>query len=91
MFTRLVSLSSLSRSYSTGPNKAIIDLLARCMRASYHPQHDTHLAHRPGLQEEDSSPSRNAYKIRSFQSAIAAIHEHKKPICSGEDAIKVRH
>jgi hypothetical protein len=91
MFTRLVTVLSHSRPYSTGPNKAIIDLLTRCSRASYRPQHDTHLGHCPGLKEEDSSPSRNAYKIRSFQSAIAVIDEHKEPILSGKEAIKVRH
>ena len=49
------------------------------------------LAHRsPGLKEEDSSPTRNGYKVRSFQAAIAAIHEHDKPIRSGKEAIKVR-
>src|SRR6266702_2111247 len=49
------------------------------------------LAHRPpGLKEEDSSPTRNAYKVRSFQVAIAAIHGHDKPIRSGQEAIKVR-
>jgi hypothetical protein len=49
------------------------------------------LAHRsPGLKEEDSSPTRNAYKVRSFQVAIAAIHEHDKPIRSGQEAIEVR-
>jgi len=90
MFTRLASLSQ-SRSYSTGPNKAIIDLLKQCRRAPYRSHHDTHLGHCPGLKEEDSSPSRNAYKIRSFQSAIATIHEHKKHIRSGKEAIKVRH
>jgi DNA polymerase beta len=42
------------------------------------------------LKEEDSSPSRNAYKIRSFQTAIAAIYEHKERIRSGQEAIKVR-
>lgn len=72
MFTRLASVLSHSRSYSTAPNKAIIDLLTRC------------------LKEEDSSPSRNGYKIRSFQSAIAAVYEHKKPIRSGQEAIKLR-
>ncbi|KAF8491177.1 hypothetical protein F5888DRAFT_1737354 [Russula emetica] len=72
MFTRLASVLSHSRSYSTGPNKAIIDLLTRC------------------LKEEDSSPSRNGYKIRSFQTAIATIYEHKKPIRSGQEAIKLR-
>lgn len=90
MFTRLPSVLSHSRSYSTGPNKAIIDLLTRCSRASYLSQHDTHLGRCPGLKEEDSSPSRNAYKIRSFQTAIAAIYEHKERIRSGQEAIKVR-
>ncbi|KAH9057523.1 hypothetical protein EDB87DRAFT_1686253 [Lactarius vividus] len=42
------------------------------------------------LKEEDSSPTRNAYKVRSFQVALAAIHEHNKPICSGQEAIKLR-
>ncbi|KAI0000285.1 hypothetical protein BJV77DRAFT_973130 [Russula vinacea] len=72
MFTRLSSSLSHSRSYSTGPNKAIIDLLSRC------------------LKEEDSSPSRNGYKVRSYQVAIAAINDHKKPILSGQEAIKLR-
>ncbi|KAI9507621.1 hypothetical protein F5148DRAFT_1203438 [Russula earlei] len=43
-----------------------------------------------GLKEEDSSPSRNAYKIRSYQVAIAAIHQHNKPISSGKEATKIR-
>ena len=48
------------------------------------------LAHRPpGLKEEDSSPTRNAYKVRSFQVAMAAIYEHDKPIRSGQEANKV--
>jgi DNA polymerase beta len=72
MFTRLSSSLSHSRSYSTGPNKAILDLLTRCMK------------------EEDASPSRNGYKVRSFQVAIAAINDHKKPIRSGQEAIKLR-
>ncbi|KAI9452760.1 hypothetical protein BJY52DRAFT_1214436 [Lactarius psammicola] len=42
------------------------------------------------LKEEDTSPTRNAYKIRSFQVAIAAIYEHNKPIRSGYEAIKLR-
>ncbi|KAI0249051.1 hypothetical protein BJV78DRAFT_1378383 [Lactifluus subvellereus] len=63
---------SRSRTYTTGHNKVIIDLLTRC------------------LKEEDSSPTRNAYKIRSFQVAIAAVHEHDKPIRSGKEAIKLR-
>ncbi|KAI0301229.1 hypothetical protein B0F90DRAFT_1628793, partial [Multifurca ochricompacta] len=32
----------------------------------------------------------NAYKVRSFQVAIAAILEHDKPIKSGQEAIKLR-
>jgi hypothetical protein len=43
-----------------------------------------------GLKEEDSSPTRNKYKVRTFQNAIATIHEHDKPIRSGEEASKVR-
>jgi DNA polymerase beta len=43
------------------------------------------------MKEEDASPSRNGYKVRSFQVAIAAINDHKKPIRSGQEAIKVRH
>lgn len=42
------------------------------------------------LKEEDSSPTRNAYKVRSFQVAIAAIHKHDKPIRSGQEAIELR-
>ncbi|KAH9983020.1 hypothetical protein BJV74DRAFT_55786 [Russula compacta] len=68
LFSRLSS--SLSR--STHPNKAIIDLLTRC------------------LKEEHSSPTRNSYKIRSFQLAIAAIHGHNSPIRSGKEAITLR-
>lgn len=44
-----------------------------------------------GLKEEDSSPKRNAYKVRSYQVALAAIHQHDKPIRSGQEATKVRH
>jgi hypothetical protein len=44
----------------------------------------------PGLKEENSSPTRNAYKVRSFQNAIATIYEHEKPIRSGKEASKVR-
>ncbi|KAI0286395.1 hypothetical protein BC826DRAFT_90814 [Russula brevipes] len=72
MFTRLSLARSRSRPYSTSPNKAIIDLLTRC------------------LGEEDSSPKRNAYKVRSYQVAIAAINGHDKPIRSGQEAIKLR-
>lgn len=90
MFTRLAAALSHSRSYSTTPNKPIIDFLTRCNRASHRSQYDTHLGRRPGLKEEDSSPSRNGYKTRSFRSAIAAIYEHKEPIRSGKEAIKVR-
>ena len=43
-----------------------------------------------GLKEEDSSPTRNAYKVRSYQVAIAAIHQHDKPIRSGKEATEVR-
>ena len=42
-----------------------------------------------GLKEEDSSPTRNKYKVRSFQVALAAIYEHDKPIRSGKEAIEV--
>ncbi|KAH8984406.1 hypothetical protein EDB92DRAFT_2000020 [Lactarius akahatsu] len=42
------------------------------------------------LKEENSSPTRNAYKVRSFQVALAAIYEHNKPIRSGQEAIKLR-
>ena len=43
-----------------------------------------------GLNEEDASPTRNAYKIRSYQAALAAIYQHDKPIRSGKEATKVR-
>lgn len=43
-----------------------------------------------GLNEEDSSPTRNAYKIRSYQVALAAVYQHDKPIRSGKEATKVR-
>lgn len=42
------------------------------------------------LKEENSSPTRNAYKVRSFQNAIATIYEHEKPIRSGKEASKLR-
>ncbi|KAI9443613.1 hypothetical protein H4582DRAFT_1209230 [Lactarius indigo] len=42
------------------------------------------------LKEEVSSPTRNAYKIRSFRVALVAICEHDKPIRSGKGAIKLR-
>ena len=85
---RLACRVSLSRVYSTAPNQPIIDVLQRCAsRLGWRYL----LAHRsPGLKEEDSSPTRNAYKVRSFQVAIAAIHKHDKPIRSGKEALKVR-
>ena len=64
---------SRSRTYSTHPNNAIIDLLTRCTHPYYGPRDDTRFRHCLGLKEEDSSPTRNAYKVRSFQVAIAAI------------------
>jgi hypothetical protein len=42
-----------------------------------------------GLKEEDTSPTRNAYKVRSYQVALAAIYQHDKPIRSGQEAIEV--
>ena len=91
MFTRLSSSLSHSRYFSTAPNKAIVDLLTRCRHPSHRAQDATHLSYCLGLREEDSSPSRNAYKMRSYQVAIAAIHGHERPIRSGQEAIKVRH
>jgi hypothetical protein len=44
-----------------------------------------------GLNTENSSPTRNGYKVRSYQVALAAIHQHDEPIRSGKDAIKVRY
>lgn len=95
MFTRLTLSSSLSpsRSYSTsiGPNKAIIDLLTRCILFFLENIRRTiFILVCLGLNEEDSSPTRNAYKIRSYQVALAAIHQHDKPIHSGKEATKVR-
>lgn len=93
MFSRLSSSFARSRSRtcstSTGPNKAIIDLLTRCIRLLQNSQDDAHTRLCLGLKEEDSSLTRNAYKVRSYQVALAAIHQHDKPIRSGQEAIKV--
>ena len=82
MFSR-----SFSRAYSTHSNKGIIDLLQKCTSNSR--PHLSLLIVNQGLKEENSSPTRNQYKVRSFQNAIASIYEHNKPISSGKEASKV--
>ena len=95
LFTRRSSSFARShpKSYSTSAslNKKIIDLLTRCMRSYHNFQDNAHTCLCLGMKEEDSSPTRNAYKVRSYQLAIAAIHQHGKSIHSGQEAIKVCH
>jgi hypothetical protein len=89
MYRHLSSGLSRSRNYSTERNKAIIDLLTKCELTPWCSNIDVQYPALSGLKEEDVSPTRNAYKIRSFEIAIAAIRGHDKPIHSGQEAIKV--
>ncbi|KAA1469671.1 Nucleotidyltransferase [Dentipellis sp. KUC8613] len=41
------------------------------------------------MKEEDASPLRNAYKVRSFQNAIKAIAQLDHDLASGADALKL--
>ncbi|KAI0039779.1 Nucleotidyltransferase [Auriscalpium vulgare] len=40
--------------------------------------------------DEESSPARNGYKVRSFQIAISALRQEKQKIASGQEAMKLR-
>ncbi|KAI0064124.1 Nucleotidyltransferase [Artomyces pyxidatus] len=82
MFTRLLRSSlrlsipeTSSRFYSTGTGAHNDEIIALLNRC---------------IQEEEASPTRNGYKIRSFLSAITAIRSYPRPIRSGQEAMKLK-
>ncbi|KAI0312060.1 hypothetical protein OF83DRAFT_692087 [Amylostereum chailletii] len=73
---RRLHLSQLySRSYSRRENSPNAGIVDFLTRAQ---------------KEEDTSSERNAYKVRSFNLAIAAISQLDKPLLSGQEAMKLR-